>query len=135
MFLRRVGAPFLAGALLMTAACSTGSFNYSGGPFSYSKDRCVGSYNQCQTECASLNDGPARAACADRCMTLENRCYGTGDDSPSALSVDSAIGAARSERDKEEGYREWKAQKERESAEKQKTDQEQQDDSGTQTPK
>lgn len=98
-------------ALLLTAGCLTE-------PFSYAADRCAGAYNQCQTNCTSINTGPARAACHDRCYAQEDRCYGTGDDSASALAVDRAVGAARNRREMEDDFQRWKAQRAAESAEK-----------------
>lgn len=101
---------FLPPALLLTAGCLTE-------PFSYAADRCAGAYNQCQTNCASIGAGPARAACQDRCYAQENRCYGSGDDSASSLAVDRAVGAARNRREMEEDFQRWKAQRAAESDE------------------
>ncbi|MBI1365155.1 MAG: hypothetical protein GC153_04285 [Alphaproteobacteria bacterium] len=96
-----------AGLALAAAACASA-------PFGYAEDRCVGARNRCDTSCASLRDGPAHAACIQRCQMQESQCRVTGDDSATALSVDRSIGEARSEREKEEGFRRWKAAKEKE---------------------
>ncbi len=111
---RRLAA--LAGALLL-AACVNGEI---GEPFSYAEDRCVGGHNQCQLDCAGIEDnGPARSACIQRCLTNEDACYATGAASGSSLAVDRAIGAARSQREREEEFQQWKREKQaRESAEK-----------------
>jgi len=82
-------------------------------PFGYADDRCVGSYNQCASSCAQIGDGPARAACEDRCYSSETRCYGAGDEG-TALSVGRSIGEARSERQKQEDYERWKAARDKE---------------------
>lgn len=103
--------------LPLLAACTTADGGPAiGKPFSYSRDRCVGSFNQCSIDCAGIvDDGPARSACTQRCLATEDRCYLTGDDG-TALSVQEGAGAARREEDKERAFREWKAQKERERA-------------------
>ncbi|MEQ8936546.1 MAG: hypothetical protein RIE56_12230 [Amphiplicatus sp.] len=105
-----------AGGLLL-AACVNGEV---GAPFSYSGDRCAGSQNQCQLDCAGIEDnGPARSACIQRCFTNEDACYATGTTTGSSIAVDRAIGAARSEREREEEFQQWKREKQaRESAEK-----------------
>ncbi len=48
-----------------------------------------------------------------RCLTLEDRCYLVGDDGQS-LAVGRAVGEARTQQEKEEAFRRWKAQRERE---------------------
>ena len=103
-----------AGSLLLSA-CVNGEV---GAPFGYAEDRCAGSQNQCQLDCAGIeNNGPARSACIQRCFTNEDACYATGTTTGSTLAVDRAIGAARSER--EEEFQQWKREKQaRESAEK-----------------
>ncbi|MEE2692152.1 MAG: hypothetical protein VX640_11500 [Pseudomonadota bacterium] len=119
MLFFRVRKPALAAALLLVSACVNGEI---GAPFGYAEDRCAGSQNQCQTECASLDgDGPARSACMQRCFTLEDRCYATGDDSATSMAVDRSVGEARSRREMEEDFQRWKREKakEKESAEKQ----------------
>ncbi len=99
-----------ATAFLLLAACETA-------PFGYAEDRCLGEHNQCQAACASIDSGPARAACAERCYSNENRCYATGASGDGgSLATDRAIGAARSEAEKAAGYEEFKARKERERA-------------------
>jgi len=106
----------LAGGLLLSA-CVNGEV---GAPFGYAEDRCAGSQNQCQLDCAGIeNNGPARSACIQRCLTNEDACYATGTTTGSSLAVDRAIGAARSEREREEEFQQWKREKQaRESAEK-----------------
>lgn len=107
--------------VFVLAACTTAEGGPPiGKPFGYARDRCYGAHNQCQTDCASIDDnGPARSACIERCLTLEDRCYMTGDDG-TALSVGGAIGEARTQEEKEADFQRWKAQRqrERESAEK-----------------
>ncbi len=101
----------LSGAFLAAASCV-------GGPFSFADDRCLGSYNQCQNSCTGAGEGPARAACADRCLAQETRCYGTGDDQAgSALAVDAAISAARTKKEKAAAFERWKAEKARDAEE------------------
>ncbi|HXI88030.1 MAG TPA: hypothetical protein VNH64_11260 [Parvularculaceae bacterium] len=110
----------LASAFAFVAAsCATTTFSQDGlsWPFSYAKDRCTGAQNQCQTKCASLNDGPARAACIQQCQMQESQCRLVGDDSPSALSVERSMGEARSQREKEEDFERWKAEKARKAKE------------------
>lgn len=97
-------------ALLLTAACA-------GEPFGYAADRCQGAHNQCQTDCAGLDDGPARAACIGRCYDRETQCYATGDEG-SSIAVDRAAGAAQTQAEKEADFQRWKAERARESAEK-----------------
>lgn len=99
------------GAALLLGACTSA-------PFSYAEDRCLGRHNQCQTQCTSIDSGPARAACEQRCFTVEDRCYASGADSSggSSLAEESLIGQFRSEAEKEADYKAWKAQKERERA-------------------
>lgn len=90
-------------------------------PFSYSEDRCLGSYNQCRNSCKDMPFGGAQSACYDRCLTRESQCYASGDDGAgSSLSQESLIGRSRAEAEKEEGYQRWKAQKEKERAEAEK---------------
>ncbi len=109
----------LAGAAALaalTGACSSA-------PFSYAEDRCTGQHNQCQTDCAALNDGPARSACMQRCYSVEDRCYSSGyDGSGSSLSVDEGVGAARSRAQKEADYEAWRAERQREKAASGETD-------------
>jgi hypothetical protein len=111
----------LLASLLLISACTTVEGEASiGKPLGYARDRCYGAHNQCQTDCASIDDdGPARSACMQRCLTLEDRCYAIGDDG-AALSVGGAIGEARTREEKEADFQRWKAQRqrERESAEK-----------------
>jgi len=97
-------------AFLLLASCSTTPFGYSG-------DRCQGEHNQCQSACADIDNGSARAACIERCYDNESRCYASGPSGDgSSLATDRAIGAARSRAEKEAAYERWKAQKERERA-------------------
>ena len=109
--------PLFAGAVataaaLFLAACATP-------PFSYAEDRCVGQQNQCQTQCASIDSGPARAACTQRCFTLEDRCYTSGADSgTSSLAEEILIDDLRNEAEKEAAFRAWKARRAREEAAK-----------------
>ncbi len=88
-------------------------------PFSYSADRCLGAYNQCRNACKDIDSGPAQSACYERCSERETLCYSSGDDGAgSSLSQESLIGLSRKEAEKEAGYRAWKAEREREAAEK-----------------
>lgn len=96
--------------LPLTAACI-------GEPFGYASDRCAGSHNICQTECTSIDDGPARSACVQRCYDRESQCYATGYEG-SSTAVDRAVGEARTEAEKEADFQRWKAQRAKESAEK-----------------
>lgn len=94
----------------VTAACTSA-------PFGYAQDRCVGQQNQCQTDCTGIDDGPARSACIQRCYATENTCYASGyDGSGSALSVDGAVGEARTQAQKEADYEAWRAKRQRERA-------------------
>lgn len=102
----------LAAALLFAACSTDGGYE----PFSYSADRCRGADNQCQTDCIGLDDGPARGACIQRCLTEENGCYALGGDGESSLAVGSGVGAARNRQQMEEDFQRWKRQKEREAA-------------------
>lgn len=86
-------------------------------PFDYAEDRCKGAHNQCQLSCTEIDDGAVRSACMQRCLTQEDRCYLTGDDSASSLAVDRAIGEARTRSEKEAAFERWRAQKDRERAE------------------
>lgn len=97
-------------APLLTAACA-------GEPFGFAADRCQGAHNQCQTDCTGLDDGPARGACIQRCYDRETQCYASGYEG-SSIAVDRAAGAARSQAEKEADFQRWKAERERESAEK-----------------
>ncbi|MBB5519842.1 hypothetical protein [Amphiplicatus metriothermophilus] len=98
-------------ALFFAAGCA-------GEPFGYAEDRCYGAHNQCQAACADLRDGPARAACQERCYAQETQCYATGDaETGSSLAEQSLIRDLRSRRDKEAAFQRWKAAKERERAE------------------
>lgn len=107
--------PMIAGAAAMAAALFLGAC--ASPPFSYAQDRCVGQQNQCQTQCASIESGPARAACTQRCFTLEDRCYASGADSgTSSLAEEILIDDLRNEAEKEAAYRAWKARKAREEA-------------------
>lgn len=101
--------PFVAvAAMLLLSACASP-------PFSYAEDRCLGQQNQCRNNCASIDSGPSRAACEQRCLTLEDRCYASGADSgTSSLAEQILIDDLSNEKEKEAGYRAWKAQKERE---------------------
>ena len=102
-----------AGALavfLLIAACASP-------PFNYAQDRCQGGHNQCQAQCASLNDGPARSACQQRCLTVEDRCYISGEPAAgSTLAEESLIRRARTQEEKEAAYEVWKTQRERDRA-------------------
>ena len=98
-----------ATALLLSACASP--------PFSYAEDRCLGQQNQCRNQCASVGNGPARAACEQRCFTLEDRCYASGaDGGSSSLAEEALIKDLRDEAEKEAAYRAWKARKAREEA-------------------
>lgn len=102
-------AAAIAATLLLSACVSP--------PFSYAEDRCLGQQNQCRNNCASIDNGQSRAACEQRCFTLEDRCYASGADSgTSSLAEEILIDDLSNEREKEAGYRAWKAQKERERA-------------------
>lgn len=105
---------FIAGAALaaLLGGCSSST------PFSYAENRCTGQHNQCQLDCAGLKDGPARAACIERCYDVENQCLASGyNGSGSSLSIDQAAGAARSRAEREAEFEEWRAQRQRERAE------------------
>lgn len=87
-------------------------------PFSYSSDRCLGSYNQCRNQCPSIESGGAQAACHDRCLARERQCYAIGDDGAgSSIAQDRLIGDKRDQAGKQAGFERWKAQREREQAE------------------
>ena len=76
---------------LLIAACASP-------PFNYAQDRCQGGHNQCQAQCASLNDGPARSACQQRCLSVEDRCYISGEPAAgSTLAEESLIRRARTQ--------------------------------------
>ena len=101
---------FFAGAALafLSAGCTSA-------PFSYAENRCTGQQNVCQNDCASLDDGPARSACIQRCYSVEDRCATSGyDGTGSALAVDSGVGASRSRAEKEASYEEWRNKRQRE---------------------
>ena len=69
----------------------------------------------CQTDCASLDDGQARSACIQRCYAVEDRCTTSGyDGTGSSLAVDQGVGAAKSRKEKEADYEEWRAKRQRE---------------------
>lgn len=94
-------------------ACSPN--NYGGGVAGYSRDRCAGSYNQCRNDCLNAPDGAASAACYDRCLASESRCYTVGDDGArSTLSQDDLIGRARDAEEKQADYERWKARRDKE---------------------
>jgi len=96
---------------LMATGCTTP-------PFSYSSDRCLGSYNQCSNSCASIQNGPAQSACYQRCTDRQSTCYTAGDDGAgSSLAQESLIGLKKSEAEKQADYERWKANKEKENAE------------------
>lgn len=106
--------PFATGpaglVLLLAAGCASE-------PFGYAEDRCYGAHNQCQAACAALEDGPARAACQERCYAQETQCYATGNaETGSSLAEQGLIRDLRARRDKEAAYQRWKAGKERERA-------------------
>ena len=102
-------AAAIAAALLLNACASA--------PFSYAEDRCLGQQNQCRLECASIGQGPARASCDQRCLTLEDRCYASGADADaSSLAEERLIGDLRNEAEKEAAFRRWKARKQAEEA-------------------
>ena len=95
----------------------------SSAPFSYAEDRCTGQHNSCQTDCASLDDGAARSACIQRCYAVENTCRASGyDGTGSSLAVDSGVGAAQSQKEKEAAYEEWRANRQRERLESGESD-------------
>ncbi|MFC2953732.1 hypothetical protein ACFOOP_17465 [Marinicaulis aureus] len=95
----------------------------SSAPFSYASDRCTGQHNACQTDCTSLDDGPARAACMQRCYAVENTCRSSGyDGSGSSLAVNSGVGAARTREEKEAAYEAWRAKRQREQLESGESD-------------
>ncbi|WP_428408607.1 hypothetical protein [Hyphococcus sp.] len=100
-----------SGAVLfacLVAGCSSA-------PFGYAENRCTGQQNACQADCASLDDGPARSACIQRCYSVEDRCTTSGyDGTGSSLAVDQGVGAAKSRREKEADYEEWRAKRQRE---------------------
>ena len=92
-------------SLSLVAACASA-------PFSYSDDRCRGAYNQCRNSCKDMPSGGASAACYDRCLASEQRCYAVGDDGVgSSLAQESLIQKSRSEAEKEADYRRWKAKR------------------------
>ncbi len=103
----------LIGAVLaLTAGCSSA-------PFGYAQDRCLGAHNQCRNNCKDMPFGGAQSACYDRCLARETQCYATGDDGAgSTLSQESLMGLSRSEAEKQAEYERWKAQKERDAADK-----------------
>lgn len=107
---RWVRFSFIAAAPIIVAGCTSG-------PFSYAEDRCVGGYNQCQTQCLGTEDPGARASCQSRCLASEDRCYTTGPDGTgSSISQDALIGSKLSEREKQAEYERWRAQRARERA-------------------
>ena len=109
MSIRVIFATALFG--LTAAGCSTPLFGYA-------EDRCTGQHNACQASCTNLDDGAARSACIQRCYAVENRCRTSGyDGTGSSLAVDSGVGAARSQKEKEAAYEEWRAQRQREQLE------------------
>lgn len=101
----------LSGAVLaafLAAGCSSA-------PFGYAENRCTGQHNACQADCAGLDDGQARAACIQRCYAVEDRCTTSGyDGTGSSLAVDQGVGAAKSRKEKEADYEEWRAKRQRE---------------------
>ena len=100
---------YAAGFLLagFAAGCANGNV------FGYAEDRCLGSHNQCQTGCASIQSGPARSACMDRCLLQEDRCYATGDDGVgSSIAQDSLIKRSRTAAEKQADYERWRANRE-----------------------
>lgn len=104
---------FFVGAAALAALAG----GCSSAPFGYAQDRCTGRHNQCQTDCLGLKDGPARAACIERCYDAENQCRSSGyDGTGSSLATDQGVGAARSRAQKEADYEEWRAQRQREKA-------------------
>jgi len=104
-----LSAAALAAALFLSGCASP--------PFSYAEDRCLGQQNQCRNQCASVGQGPARASCEQRCLTLEDRCYASGaDGAASSLAEERLIGDLRDEAEKEAAFEAWKARKEREAA-------------------
>ena len=91
--------------------------------FGYADDRCTGQHNQCQANCASLDDGAARSACIQRCYDVETTCRTSGyDGTGSSLAVDESISADRSRKEKEAGYEEWRAKRDRERLESGESD-------------
>lgn len=114
MSIRVISAAF---ACILIAGCS------SSAPFSYAADRCTGQHNACQTDCTGLDDGPARAACVQRCYAVENTCRSSGyDGTGSSLAVDSGVGAARTREEKEAAYEAWRAKRQREQLESGESD-------------
>ena len=108
MYFLRVSAACVG--VLSLAACASA-------PFGYADDRCLGVANQCQSSCVGIDNGPARAACAEQCFTRETQCYARGDaDSYSPISEQHLIGDKKSEKEKEEAYADWKATRDRENA-------------------
>lgn len=98
-------------AFLLSACASPNDYG-NGGVFSYSKDRCQGSYNQCRNDCNNAPNTMASASCFDRCLEAENRCYAVGDDGArSSLAQDSLIGRARTQDEKEADFRRWRRQR------------------------
>jgi|GEM_PF-1537901 len=107
----RTAASIIGFSLLTACASNT----YGNGVFSYSKDRCLGAYNQCRNNCPSIDSGPAQSACYERCLDRQSQCYSVGDDGAgSSLSQESLIGYSKSQEEKEAEYQRWKANKEKE---------------------
>jgi len=99
---------FLVPGLLLAAGCAGQA------PFGFADDRCAGATNRCVTSCLNA-DELARAACEQRCLEAETRCYqGAGAGTPESLAAERAVGQARTRAEKEAGYSAWRITKERE---------------------
>lgn len=102
------GAAAVIAAGLVLSSCASE-------PFSYSDDRCLGSYNQCRNDCAQARSAAVEDACFKRCLTTQQQCYATGDEAAgSTIAQDELIGRARTQREKEAAFRRYKARKQRE---------------------
>ena len=106
-------------ATLAVALTGCSSTPFSSGPFNYADERCTGQQNQCQRDCTGIDSGPARSACIERCLDVENACYANGySGDGSSMAIDAAVGASRSRAQMEADYERWKAAKDREAADK-----------------
>ena len=110
--MRHLDLRIVATALALTTASGcAGDPGLS--PFGYAEDRCRSGHDQCQTDCAGIDeDGPARSACIERCYSDENRCYALGDEE-SSLAVGAAAGSAPSRAEMERDFQRWKRMKAR----------------------
>lgn len=112
-FLSRLRTPLSILFFCFLSACAAN--DYGDGIFSYSKDRCLGAYNQCANGCKDAPYGGAQAACFDRCLARQSQCYTMGDDGAgSTLAQDSLIDRAKTLEEKAAAYEEWRARKARE---------------------